>query len=52
MESSGQAKAEAKVGAMGFVPKASLTIIHTVRSVVRNGNGVAILQGLSGILQS
>ena len=30
VESSGQAKAEAKVGAMGFVPKASLTIIHTV----------------------
>ena len=43
MESSGQAKAEAKVGAMGFVPKASLTIIHTVRSVARDGNGVAMM---------
>ena len=34
VESSGQAKAEAKVGGHhGFVPRASLTIIHTVQEV-------------------
>lgn len=44
MESSGQAKAEAKVGGHhGFVPRASLTIIHTVRGVARHGEGVAMM---------